>query len=239
MKTRTRLFEQFQPFPAHAVFEEGEPGSVAARPRQALDEAGADRVDDSREYDRHGTGCLLQRRHHRAGSRQDHVRRECDQFHGVSAAAHGIVRVPAIIDPHVAALVPAEFLQSLPERRNAGLPFRIADRYIHEHTDLAHLVGLLRPPSSGQASTVPPRRVMNSRRLMQVRRGGSESMLPTAAMSPNGRFCCKKFNARVAACSAASSTSSKLMPMRNSMRRSSCTSAFLSAISFWSASLFR
>ena len=33
-------------FAAHAVFELGETGGVAARPRQAVDKAGADRVGD-------------------------------------------------------------------------------------------------------------------------------------------------------------------------------------------------
>ena len=51
-RTATRVtrgaisLEQFQPFRAHAVFEQREPGGVAARPRQALDEAGADRIGD-------------------------------------------------------------------------------------------------------------------------------------------------------------------------------------------------
>ena len=40
------LLEQLQPFSAHAVFELGKAGGVAARPCQARDEAGADRVDD-------------------------------------------------------------------------------------------------------------------------------------------------------------------------------------------------
>ena len=33
-------------------------GGVAARPRQAIDEAGADRIGDDREHDRHGAGRL-------------------------------------------------------------------------------------------------------------------------------------------------------------------------------------
>ena len=41
---RRDLFEQLQPFPAHAVFELHETGDVAARPRQAVDEASADRI---------------------------------------------------------------------------------------------------------------------------------------------------------------------------------------------------
>ena len=38
------LREQFQPFPARAVFGTHEAGGVAARPRQAVDESGADRT---------------------------------------------------------------------------------------------------------------------------------------------------------------------------------------------------
>ena len=59
---RRDLLEQLQPFPAQAVFELHEAGGVAARPRQALDEAGADRIGDIREHDRHGAGRLQQRR---------------------------------------------------------------------------------------------------------------------------------------------------------------------------------
>ena len=50
-------------FPLNAVFEHGEAGGVAARPRQAVDEAGADRIGDVHEHDRHGAGRLQQRRH--------------------------------------------------------------------------------------------------------------------------------------------------------------------------------
>src|SRR6516225_3199523 len=39
-----RLFKQFEPFGGHAVFGTHETGDVAARPRQAVDEAGADRM---------------------------------------------------------------------------------------------------------------------------------------------------------------------------------------------------
>ena len=52
------LFEQLQPFSAHAVFVNREPSRVAARLCQARDETGADRVDDSHEHDRHGAGRL-------------------------------------------------------------------------------------------------------------------------------------------------------------------------------------
>ena len=74
------LFEQLQPFAAQAVFERGETGGVAARPRQARDETGADRVDDLHEHARHGAGGLKQRRRGCGASRSDEdVRRERGQ----------------------------------------------------------------------------------------------------------------------------------------------------------------
>jgi hypothetical protein len=62
---RCELLEQLQPFPAQAVFEQEETGGVAARLRQAIDEAGTDRIDDGREHDWHGAGGLQQRPHSR------------------------------------------------------------------------------------------------------------------------------------------------------------------------------
>ena len=52
------LLEQLEPFPADAVFVSGEPGGVAARLRQTLDEPGTDRIGDLHENDRHGAGRL-------------------------------------------------------------------------------------------------------------------------------------------------------------------------------------
>jgi hypothetical protein len=52
------LFEQLQPFPADAEFEVRKTSGVAARPRKAFDEAGADRVGHLREHDGHSAGHL-------------------------------------------------------------------------------------------------------------------------------------------------------------------------------------
>jgi len=46
-------------------------GRVAARPRQAVDEAGSDGIADDREHDRHGAGSLQQRPHGRVGMGQN------------------------------------------------------------------------------------------------------------------------------------------------------------------------
>src|SRR5262249_34397997 len=47
---RRDLLKQFEPFCADSIFEGGEAGSVAARPRQAVDQASADRVNDASEH---------------------------------------------------------------------------------------------------------------------------------------------------------------------------------------------
>ena len=55
---RRKLLEQLQPLGADAVLKHCKSGRVAARPRQALDIAGTNRVGDSSEDDRHGAGRL-------------------------------------------------------------------------------------------------------------------------------------------------------------------------------------
>ena len=115
-------------FAAHAVFEHGEAGGVAARPRQALDEPGADRIRDLREHDRNGAGRLQQRRHNRAARGQDDVRGERDQFRRVSAMAVGIARAPNACRSARCGRGSSPLLQPLHESREAGLPFRIFGR---------------------------------------------------------------------------------------------------------------
>ena len=49
-----------------------------------------------------------------------------------------------VVDPHVAAVGPAQLLQPLQERRDAGLRFRIVRGAVHEHADAPHALALLR-----------------------------------------------------------------------------------------------
>jgi hypothetical protein len=58
--------------------------------------------------------------------------------------ATGIAR-PAVVDPHVAAVGPAELLQSLLESRDAAPAFRIVRGHVHQHANTLHALGLLRP----------------------------------------------------------------------------------------------
>src|SRR5262249_48369584 len=140
---RRDLFEQFEPFRANTVFEYGKTSDVAARSRQAIDEASADRIRRLREYDRHAARRLQQRRYDRAASSQDDVWRQRDQFRRIFAKAVGIAGPPARVNLQVAALGPAQLLQALQERRNAGLTLWIVG-HGHEHGDPPHSLALLR-----------------------------------------------------------------------------------------------
>ena len=153
-------------FPLMLYSDSHETGDVAAWSRQAVDEAGADRIADDREHDRHGAGRLQQRPHGRAAMGQDDVRRERGQFRRVSANFGGIGRGPADVDPHVAADGPAQLLQPLMERREAGLKFRIVRGCGQEYADASHTLGLLRARRRAARDAAPPRTPRNSRRLM-------------------------------------------------------------------------
>ena len=78
-------------------------GGVAARSRQALNEAGADWISNDREHNWHCTCRLQQWPHGRAAMGQDNVGRECNQFCRVPANGGCIGAGPAGVDPHVAA----------------------------------------------------------------------------------------------------------------------------------------
>jgi len=107
---------------------------IAAWPRQACDEACGDRIGGLREHDRHSARRLQQRPHDRATGGQDDVRLERDQFSRVSARVIGTPRAPTIVDLQVAAVGPAQLLQTLLERRNPILRLRITSQS-HEDPD--------------------------------------------------------------------------------------------------------
>jgi hypothetical protein len=101
------------PFRAQTVFELHKAGGVPARPRQAIDETRTDWIGDHREYNRHGAGHLQQRTDGHAPSGENNIRRKRRQFRRVFANEVGISRAPSVIDPHVAAIGPAQLLHAL------------------------------------------------------------------------------------------------------------------------------
>src|SRR5262249_14830605 len=136
--------EQLQSFPGNGIFEGGETGGVATRPRQALDVTGADRIGDNAEHDRNGMGCLQQWRCRCAGIGQDDVRRECDQFDRVLAHRVRLAVAPAIVDAEVLPDGPTQLLQALRKGRQTAMSFRIICSEWREHADAAHPLALLR-----------------------------------------------------------------------------------------------
>ena len=139
------LLEQFQPFSAHAIFEQGKSGGVASRPRQACDEAGADGIADTHEHDGHLARRLQQRRQRRGPIDHDGIRRQRDQLGRAPAQEFAVARTDAVLDPDVAPHDPSQLLQTLMKGCHASLPFRIVRGPRAEHPDAAHALALLRP----------------------------------------------------------------------------------------------
>src|SRR5215472_7196427 len=146
------LFEQVQPFYAHAVIDKHESSGVAARPGQTRDVTSADRVSNVYEYDRYRVCRLQQRRRCGAACRQQDVRRRRNQLPGVSPRVRHIAGTPTDIYLDVAVSGPAQLLESVQERGEAGLPFRIV-RESHEDADAPYLFRLLR----ALRAAIPPR----------------------------------------------------------------------------------
>jgi len=117
-------------------------GDVAARPRQAVDEAGADWIADHRSHDRHRPSYLQQRPYGRCP--MDDVRRERSQLRCVFANSSGIARRPTGLDSHVLAGAPAQLLQSLQKRSEPRLKFRIVRSCGQEYSYAPHPLALLR-----------------------------------------------------------------------------------------------
>jgi hypothetical protein len=81
----------------------------------------------------------------RAGKGEHNVRRESEQFLGISVKAAGIAHCPAIIDAEVAAVDPAQVAQSLLKGSDPQSRLWIIGGERHEHADVPHPLRLLRP----------------------------------------------------------------------------------------------
>jgi hypothetical protein len=114
--TLNQLLQQLEPFADDAVFELGEPGDIAARARQAVDDPEADRVDGLGKHDRHVPAGLHQGHYRDPGRRHDHVRPERDQLHGMGVKTLGIAVAPTVVDQQVSPDRPAQLLQLLFKR---------------------------------------------------------------------------------------------------------------------------
>src|SRR6266404_1076412 len=74
----------------------------------------------------------------------DEVGRQLHHLRRISPDAVDAAVRPALLDPDVATVDPAELLQAFPERGDAGLSLRLVFGNAHKHADASHAVGLLR-----------------------------------------------------------------------------------------------
>src|SRR5262245_29608858 len=77
----------------------------------------------------------VQRHQARVAADQNNVRRERDQFRRRFANAFGVTGAPAILQPHIATIGPAQFLQSLQKCSDTGKRFRIVRSRSHQHAN--------------------------------------------------------------------------------------------------------
>ena len=143
------LLQHLQQFPERRKLGHREAGDVAARARQACDQAGADRIGDLCEDDRYAAGLLQQRLQRQRAADQDHVRIEAHELFRLGADAPGVGAAPAIVDAGVAAVGPPQLLQRLPERREIGLHCWIVLGERIQHANPSDAVGLLRARREG------------------------------------------------------------------------------------------
>src|SRR5262245_48415405 len=140
---RRDLLEKLEPLSTDGIFVDGKAGGVSARPRLAVDVAARNRVTDTREDDRDGAGHLQQWRDGGAGRGQYDIGCERDQFGRVFAHGVGLAVAPPVFDPDVLPDDPARVLETLRERSQASLAFRVVRGKRREHADAPHTLALL------------------------------------------------------------------------------------------------
>ena len=180
---RRDLLEQFQPFPGHAEFELHEAGGVAARPRQAVDEAGGDRIDEmGTRSERCGSPAATAPWSRRRG--QDHVRCERGQFRRVLANVVRHRRRPGGCRSARCGRWSSPIAASPAGTPRHGPEFRIVRGRGPVSTPMRRTrSGCCARAASGHAAA-PPRTVMKSRRLIRSpRRRGRAASDPRVPLS--------------------------------------------------------
>jgi hypothetical protein len=118
-------------------------GDRAAGVRQACDKATADRIGHVDENNGDCAALLHKCGDLRRGLNEHHFRSLFDNLFCKAPHPIGITSRPAIVGPEVTAVGPAQSLQSLAERGQVPMTFRII-RTPHQHRDLPHPLALLR-----------------------------------------------------------------------------------------------
>jgi hypothetical protein len=113
---RQEGFEEVEPIARDLRGKPGDPGDIAAGPRQTADEAGADGIGTDRHDDRDGARRGLGRADPGI-PREDHedIHRELDQLNGEGRQAVETPLRPPILQEAVVALAPAQLVQPVAE----------------------------------------------------------------------------------------------------------------------------
>src|SRR5262245_22893251 len=141
---RRDVIENLYPFAAQLRLVGDEAGDRAAGVRQACDKATADRIGHVDEINGDCAALLHKCGDLRRGLNEHHFRSLFDNLFCKAPHPIGITSRPAIVGPEVTAVGPAQSLQSLAERGQVPMTFRII-RTPHQHRDLPHALALLRP----------------------------------------------------------------------------------------------
>ena len=127
--------------------------------RLVVDKTGTDRIADACKNNRQSADFRLNNLRHQISIGDQHVRCQADQFHKDGACSTGIRAGKANINADIAALVPTQLLQFLPQRHDLSLCRRIGLGIPHEDADAPHPLSLLRPcrerPSCCRAAEQP------------------------------------------------------------------------------------
>jgi hypothetical protein len=115
------LLEHLQPFSADGRLEILEACDVSARTRQVRNKTASNRIGYADEHDRDRVRRFSHDRSRRIGPDDNDVRRECDQLLRARAHAVGHLARETIVQPDIAAFVPAKFVKTLPEGRKIRL----------------------------------------------------------------------------------------------------------------------
>ena len=167
---RIDLLEHLDPLAAQRCLDVGEPGDVAARPRDAGGKASADRIGHVDEHDRDRGGFALQRRASR--------RRTTKITSGLSAtSAFADVRIrpssPVAQRISNRALPPSvhpSCWRPVLEAGHFGLRLRIAFDVGQQHADVPHPLTPARAPGAAVAARAPRHRT-EARKKGYVRSG--------------------------------------------------------------------
>ena len=123
-QSRHDLAEKLQPVAGKIGLLVRQTSDVTARPRQACDDPGADRIAGRGEHDRDVLGRLHDGESRPSARCDDDVHAASDELGGVLGVAFVAALRPAILDRHVTAVDPAELTQTTEKRRDERAPHR-------------------------------------------------------------------------------------------------------------------